>query len=84
MKIIPFPVDAVNCRQALRAAPIPGKVFDVREKVMGMRKWFFGFLLRAPVAIKDLGERIGLDCVVGIGKSLHEVAKQHIRIGWVS
>jgi hypothetical protein len=46
-----------------------------------MRKTLFGFLLKAPVAIKEFGERVGMAWVAGIGKSLHEFAKQHIKVG---
>jgi hypothetical protein len=47
-------------------------------------KKVFEFLLRAPIAIKEFGENSGMVWIANIGKSLHELAKKKIKVGWVS
>jgi hypothetical protein len=49
-----------------------------------MRKKFFSFLVNAPVAVKDFGERRKWRWMAEFGKSLHNLAAAKVQAGWVA
>jgi hypothetical protein len=48
-----------------------------------MKKALFRFLCRAPVFIKEFGERRKWKWMAALGKSLNEAAAQKIKMGWL-
>jgi hypothetical protein len=70
--------EALGCLKPHLSSP---RQAGLHSGVIAMRKTLFGFLLKAPVAIKEFGERAGIVRVAVIGKSLNEFAKRHIKAG---